>query len=486
MSAEDIARTNQFRPGFTLVDYAAVGLPVFRLTIEAFTTSQRAIPAIQEFTMRCLALGETREDSVARMLGLPVETVQGAVNSLVTEGLASRMAPPAEPNSFRLTEPGEERLALEREEVIHEEMLVIDYDAIRRAPIRLAGENVVRASELKGFGAVEIRPYPSEAPAVTELSIPEVSRAIRRERGEDFHRTVLGLKRIVRRNNVFRDAVALVFAADAGDEVQVAFAIGGRLSVSHERAFAFNGGPRKMGFVRTVAGDRAERRLDRLLGRELLRDRVADDRLQSVRQEEAAALGQVLSIRPAVELDGRSKQAQRALAEAEGRLAVARHDLMRMPLRPLACYEHDELLGEALANAGSELIVTSAGVQPTIVNGYMLRDIDKAAADAVRVQIATFLHPQAEPRGGDRYDPLAELTKRSAAGRLQLVQANRGEFFYLVQDDRLAVVSTRPFLGDVVRRAGFSRVEGYVARDPRIVARIRELAIQSATPKARR
>lgn len=153
---------------------------------------------------------------------------------------------------------------------------------------------------------------------------------------------------------------------------------------------------------------------------------------------------------------------------------------------PLACYEQDELLAEAVERAGSELLVTSAGIQPTIVNGYMLRDLDKAVADGVRVQVTTFLQPQAEPRGGDRYDPLSELTKRSAAGRLQLVQANRGEFFYLVQDDRLAVVSTRPFLGEVVRRSGFARVEGYVARDPRIVARIRELAIQSATPRKRR
>ena len=73
----------------------------------------------------------------------------------------------------------------------------------------------MRASELKANGAVEIRPYPAEPPGVSELQIPEVTRVIRRQSGEDFRRTVLALKRIVRRYNVFREAVALVFSADA-------------------------------------------------------------------------------------------------------------------------------------------------------------------------------------------------------------------------------------------------------------------------------
>lgn len=486
MTAEDIARAHQFREGFTLVDYAEVGLPIFRLTIEAFTTSQRSIPAIQEFTMRCLALGESHEGDIARMLGLNLGIIQGAMNVMVGDGLASRMAPPSDLESFRLSEVGEQRLAQEREEVVHEEMLVIDYDAIRRAPIRLAGENVVRAAELKGFGAVEIRPYPSDPPTVMELSIPEVSRAIRRQGGIDFHRTVLALKRIVRRNNVFRDAVALVFAADKGDEVQVAFAINGILSVSHERAFAWNGGPKKMGFVRMIADDPPRRRLDRLLGHDLLRECVAEDQVRTAREKEAAALTEVHVARPAVEMSrGRATEARQALASAEERLALARHELMRMPLRPLVCYEQDELLAEAIGNVGDHLLMTSAGLQPTVLNGYMLRDLDKLIAHGVKVQISTFLQLQQEPRGGEHYDPLAELTRRATQGRMQLAKIARSEFFFLVQDDRLGVISTRPFLGDVVRRSGFSRVDGYVARDPRIVQRIREIAVQSSAPRKR-
>jgi DNA-binding MarR family transcriptional regulator len=485
VTPEDVARANQFRDGFELVDYAEVGLPVFRLTLEAFTTTMRAIPAIQEFTMRCLSLGETREADIARMLGLKPDIVEGAMNVLVGDGLVSRVASPEGLDTFRLTEIGEERLAQELLEVVREESLVVDFDGIRRTPIRLAGENVVRAAELKNVGAVEIRPYPAEPPAVGELAIPEVTRAIRREGGDDFNRTVLGLRRIVRRNNVFRDAVALVYAPVKGEEIQVGFAIGGKLSDSHERAFAWHGGPKKMGFVRTVAGDQPRRRLDRLLGRDIVRDCAGDDQVLAARQEEASAVAEVQAVLPAASAGGRASGPARALAAAEERLAVARHVLVRMPLRPLACFEQDDLLFEALRGASRELLVTSAGLQPTLLNGYVLREVDRLISDGVAQRFTSYLAPQLEPRGGDRYDPLSELAKRASNGRLQLIQAPRGEFHYLVQDDRLAVITTRPFFGDVVRRSGFSRVAGYVAREPRIVEQIRALAERSTVPRKR-
>ncbi|MFX9665259.1 hypothetical protein ABTO78_21610, partial [Acinetobacter baumannii] len=79
-------------------------------------------------------------------------------------------------------------------------------------------------------GAVEIRPYPAEPPAIDSLALMEVAKMIRRKANEGFRRTVLALKRTVRRNNLFREAVALVYASDKSTEVQVAFVIDGKLS----------------------------------------------------------------------------------------------------------------------------------------------------------------------------------------------------------------------------------------------------------------
>ncbi len=89
--------------------------------------------------MRCLALGETREETIARTLGLRTEVVVGAVNALVGDGFVARQSGSSDLQSFGLTEAGDARLAVERIEIPQEEMLVIDYDGIRRLPIRLAG-----------------------------------------------------------------------------------------------------------------------------------------------------------------------------------------------------------------------------------------------------------------------------------------------------------------------------------------------------------
>lgn len=87
------------------------------------------------------------------------------------------------------------------------------------------------------------------------------------------------------------------------------------------------------------------------------------------------------------------------------------------------------------------------------------------------------LAPHLEPRSGDAYDPLVELTKRSKRNALRLVQMKRADFFFLIQDEDLAVVSNRPFLGEVGRRTGFQRVQGVVARSRDLVERIKDIAI---------
>ena len=474
MTPEEVARANQFREGFALVDYAEVGLPIFRLTLEAVTTSYRSLPTIQEFAMRCLSLGETREEDIARMLGLKREVVIAAINILVSDGYVVRQAEHADLLSFRLTEAGEARLEQERLEVPQEEMLVIDYDGIRRTPIRLAGTSVLRASELKAAGAIEVRPYPAEPPGMAELQIPDVTRVIRRQGGEDFRRTVLALKRIVRRTNVFREAVALVFAADRGDEVQVAFAIDGKISEVHERTFAENGGPRKMGFVKALSENDARKRLERMVGRELLRAFPTRNELELLRQAEVKAEAEVRSLRPAADGGNRGSPVELAFSAAKQRLTLAQHAIDSLPVRPLACYEQDSLLHEALESAERQLLITSAGLQASVVNGYMIRQIDVLASSRVEVLIETILTPQFEPRGRDYFDPLSELTRRSEKGMLRLTKGPRRELFFLIQDEELAVISSRPFLGEVTRRTGFIRLTGLVTRRPENVKSIRE------------
>ncbi|WP_324827831.1 hypothetical protein [Qipengyuania zhejiangensis] len=479
MRAEDVARENQFREGFHLVDYAEVGLPIFRLTIEAITTSIRSIPTIHEFAMRCIHLGESQEHQIGKMLGLSEDIVTGAVDSLVLDGLVTRTAIIDGHSNFGLTPLGEERLAEESQEIIQEEMIVVDYDAMRRKPIRLAGENVLRAAELRDFGAIEIRPYPIEPPPIDELAIPEVSRVIRRRDGQDFHRNILALKQVVRRSNVFREAVCLVYASDKGNEIQVSFAIDGRILESHERAFAQNGGPKKMGFVKAVGNRSSQAWLRRLIGGEVIQALPSPQTWQDLRLEEAEARRQKRVAEDALESAQTNSSRTRVMAaldEAKERYALSRHSLDVLPARQLSCFEQDEILREAMNEAKASLVVTTAGLQPTMLTQHDLRQIDNLMAINTSVHIGSFLSPQTEPRGGSYFDPLSELTKRQKTGLLKLYKTRQSAFFYLIKDDDLAVISNRPFFGEVSRRSSFQRVVGIVIRDRRRVAEVKKLA----------
>jgi len=91
VSPEEVARTYQFRDGFELVDYAEVGLPIFRLTIESITLAQRVLPTIHEFSMRSLGLSEGSSEDVARTLGLKGDVISAALANLVDEALVMRV-----------------------------------------------------------------------------------------------------------------------------------------------------------------------------------------------------------------------------------------------------------------------------------------------------------------------------------------------------------------------------------------------------------
>ncbi|WP_454633686.1 hypothetical protein [Bradyrhizobium cenepequi] len=488
MTPELAARKFQFREGFHLVDYGEVGLPIFRLTLEAITMSPRFMPTIQEFALRCLDLGETHEVDVANMLGLKLDVVVSAMNVLISDGYVVR-----EPNSdgadeFHLTDAGKSRLLVDRLEVPQEEMVVVDYDGVRRMPLRLTGESVVRPAMLHGTGAVQIRPYPAEAPGVDDLAIPEISKVIRRQKSEDFRRTVLSLKRVVRRNSLFREGVALVYAADKSDEVQVAFVIDDKLSDAYELAFAQHGGPKKMGFVRAIAENDLSKKLEKMIGRPMYKSMAGRDAMKAARKLEVDGLLEIDAVRRAAAGTSlrRSDPVAVALATAEERLKSARRDMDAFEVRPLACYEQTELLDIALKKARKSLVITSAGIQPYIVNPARLREIDLLIGEGVQIEIESYLTTPTEARSGGKYDPLWELARRAAKAGLTLRKSGKQDFFFLVQDDELAVISTRPFFGEASRRTGFMRVQGLVTRKREFVGEIRSIVLGSSSRPVRR
>ena len=212
MTPTQTARHFDVREGFDVVDFAEVGLPVFRLTVEAVTLARQEIPTTHEFVLRSIMLGETDCGSIARLLGLPNDAVEDALAVLAYDGCVAvaRDDVPAGGTSeetaaipderYEITDSGLEKLQ-EGKRLPREEPLVLDFDGVRRRPIMLGSESLRRPKELVERGAVQIRPYPADPPEVADLPVAAVARAVRRRSGKEFERQVMILRRISRRDS---------------------------------------------------------------------------------------------------------------------------------------------------------------------------------------------------------------------------------------------------------------------------------------------
>src|SRR3546814_14448809 len=108
-------------------------------------------------------------------------------------------------------------------------------------------------SGLKDRGIREIRAYPPNRPRPEEIRGEELQAVLRGPAQKSEPTTqILQVKSISRAFTNFIPAVALIYRRTTGSEVQVGFAIDGRLSHAHERAFAACEGPARMGIPTAI------------------------------------------------------------------------------------------------------------------------------------------------------------------------------------------------------------------------------------------
>jgi hypothetical protein len=494
MNPLQAARYFDVRESFDLVDYAEVGLPVFRLTVEAVTLARLEMPTLHEFVLRSLLIGEANAGGIARLLGLAEDVVEDALAALAYDKCVVLAQSPAvgdsradsldevalAPKSYEVTDTGLKKMR-EGERSPRDEPLVFDYDGIRRHPVALGTESVRRPKDLAQDGAIQIRPYPADAPDVSELSSVGVARVVRRRSGKGFERGILAFRRIARRENLFRPAVGLLYQSRATDEVQIAFVLGDQLAQDYEIEFAKHGGAKKPGLIRNAVGDRASLRA--FLGPERSAEVAHGDLLSRLRANVTLATREHAAIRARLE---RLRQKptlktseEQDLAFVEQSLRAARADLDALPLRGLAPYEQGELLIEALESAKRRLYISSADIAPDRADGSVLRRLNERLNDRVDVRIDTSVPLSAEPKGARGSFELGVELWLGAQQRRNLTLGQRPEghtsLYFLIKDEDLAIVTNRPFLGGRGRPLSFIPTVGIVTRRPEIVADIANL-----------
>ncbi len=485
-----VSKIRQFdiREGFELVDFAEVGLPVFRLTVEAVTLQRTSMPTMLEFVLRAIDAGEANAVGVGHLLGLPRSAVEDCVETLAYDELvAVRQEEDGSKEQLLVTELGLEALT-QGERVHRDETLVFDYDGIRRRPVRLGNESLFRAGELAERQAFQIRPYPVDPPNVAEIALNEVVPAVRRVSDKPFERTLLAMRRIVRRQTLFRPAVGLVFRSIHSDEHQIGFAIGNTLAAEHEMAFARNGGPKRPGLIKAQPSLDGRAAIRRRLGPALY-DSLADAKeVSRLRMLISAAMEEHVVIHAKkMRAAGRSKVEPTedfGARDVEARLRDMRAKLDALGLRNIAPYEQAEMFNEALDGCQQRLLITSTTIDARACNAYVVRRIVDRAAEGADVRLVTAHELDFVPRGRKgAFEPIIQLSTE-AQMKVSLTLAHRpseaGDVFFLIKDDDLAVVSHRPFLASSAPNKCFAPGTVLATRLPDQVRAIAAIANMSA------
>jgi len=481
MSPHRAASEFGLKEGCDLVDYLLVGLPIFRMTVEAITLRRQDLPTIHEFILRSVEVGESRRPDIARLLGLGLTVVEEATKLLLLDGLLNEVSATAEAGaSLEVTDVGRERLATGLS-FPQDETLVFDYDAICREPVRLADDQVWSAKKLKEEGGLQIRAVEPEPPLLSSFSTTDLSRVIRRISGNEFGKQILALRRLLRSSMMFRPAVGLMFRNRASQEFELAFVLGDALSEQHEIEFARHGGVKKPGFVKGD-WDEDSRRLKSWLGPQLwskISDEVAQHhqvKLQLAKRHRNDLLAQhdrqhrARKKLAAIEL--------KSLAAAESDVTAVRQALASVELRSVAPTEQAEILARSLEGTQNRLQISTEDIDSTGVTKAFVGRISNLVDNKIDVEIETDRLIEAVPRGETgAFEPTVELwsTAQMRHGlSLRQRSAHMAGITVLIQDLDRALITTRSILRARTKPPGFRPMPGFLSEDPQTVAMIRD------------
>ena len=387
MTPDEVAKRLDNRAGYELITYGEVGLPIFGIYATALVMERQERSCIEEFTLRALFAGLDRPEQIQGILGLPANIIDTTLADLVRQ---EAIRTNASDDRILLTERGKQVVGETEVLCPAEQTIWFPFDGLLRRPKWYGHAAFLKPSEANEQGLRQIKAIPARRPTADELSptdVSEVARlAVGASRGE---REVLRVVSVEKGLRQFLPAVALVYRALQGDEIQVSFAIDGRISQGHELACARGGGLERQPIfeglqekVRLPVDEvLAGRMADVLQAAEALRKKAA--RVTTSRSTlDTASLAVVTS-----QSEGERAEAAAAVERARDELAQAEADLQQAPVRPLPVYEHPAIFDEAISSATQRLLILSPWIRKAVVNDTFLRNLQRACDRGVRVSI---------------------------------------------------------------------------------------------------
>ncbi|QZD86727.1 hypothetical protein K3166_11015 [Qipengyuania psychrotolerans] len=409
MSPEEIAQQHDDRPGYRVVDFEEVGLPVYKIRSIVLTLEPKAFSAIEEFVLRTIEAGLTDPQEIAAFLGLATTLVEATASTLLREDSVKVNSD----GTLSLTEKSRSILQGEKLKAPREQALIFWFDGLTRKPIE--PPHALEPRYLKERGMREIRPYPSNRPEADEIDAEQLQKVLpggksKRVQSPD----ILQVQSVERAYMHFVPATALIFRSDTKSEIQVGFAIDGRLSKEHEAAFANSDGPQKSGMESAILKATAEKDQS---GLNLPIGPLRGPKGSAIQRRQDAA-----------------ERFRSKFADGDQKSSGAASAGVDM----VSVYEHPELLRDAIQSSRRRLIIVSPWITPAVVDRTFMEKLKNLISSGVKVYIGYGLGDDRNfPKLENQLDELAKSNKNFTLARLGDTHAK-----ILIKDDEYLVTTS--------------------------------------------
>lgn len=131
-----------------MADFAEVALPIYSVNVQALTMAHRRLPPIEEFILRCLAMGICSTTELSQFLGLDEEVIKSALAGLAqTDSIA--LTAPKGMQAWTLTNKGKSTLETAELVTPEERIIPVHFDALTRKPMLYRFQRPMRHRELE-------------------------------------------------------------------------------------------------------------------------------------------------------------------------------------------------------------------------------------------------------------------------------------------------------------------------------------------------
>ena len=406
MNSEDIAARFDEREGFRLVDYAEVGLPLYRVHAIAVLLANKTLLPIEEYVVRAMGEGIVNVGNISRFLGLDRGIIEGTLSNLIRSELVYQRPDQV----IQLTSKG--TLAVSSATAIRpvEHMVSFVVDGLTRKPTVVTELPVYLPNELKKEGIRLVRAFPARRPDIDELNLNDIEDALiwgERDISRGKSR-LLRIRRIVRANRIYLKSIALIYRAESSQEIHVGFAIDGRSSEEHELAFLRAKGPDRLGIVKEILNSTHS---------DLGEDRGKD--IASMARNREVEIKRIKRTLATTKFKAEVVERKRreSTVEAERKQLMEKRDdairkaqnledqLNDAPVRPIAVYEHPKLLRTALECTHTRLLIMSPWITSAVVDATFLGHLRRLLRAEVDVYIGYGLDNRKREKAGREENP---------------------------------------------------------------------------------